>query len=56
MAGLRQWFKGKRNVAAGRAKQGVGYKRGRPATELRGDVQVLKGKAQEGAGRLRRKA
>jgi uncharacterized protein YjbJ (UPF0337 family) len=50
-----QRLKGKLNQAIGRTKATAGYRSGRGGTELKGDVQTLKGETQSAVGRARRK-
>ena len=50
-----QRLKGKVNQAVGRSKSKAGYRSGRNSTELKGDVQTLKGETQSAAGKARRK-
>ena len=51
-----QRLKGKMNQAMGRTKASAGYHSGRGGTELKGNVQTLKGETQSAAGKARRKA
>jgi uncharacterized protein YjbJ (UPF0337 family) len=51
-----QRLKGKLNRAMGRTKAGAGYRSGRGGTELKGNVQTLKGETQEAVGKARRTA
>lgn len=51
-----QRLKGKLNQAIGRTKATAGYRSGRGGTELKGDVQTLKGETQSAVGKVRRKA
>jgi uncharacterized protein YjbJ (UPF0337 family) len=50
-----QRLKGKLNQAIGRTKATAGYRSGRGGTELKGDVQTLKGETQSAVGKARRK-
>jgi len=47
-----QRLKGKMNQAIGRTKATAGYRSGRGGTELKGNVQTLKGETQSAAARL----
>jgi uncharacterized protein YjbJ (UPF0337 family) len=51
-----QRLKGKVNQAIGRTKAGAGYRSGSGRTELKGNVQTLKGETQEAVGKARRTA
>ena len=51
-----QRLKGKVNQAMGRTKATAGYRSGRGGTELKGNVQTLKGETQSAVGKARRKA
>ena len=51
-----QRLKGKVNQAMGRTKASAGYHSGRGGTELKGNVQTLKGETQSAVGKARRKA
>jgi uncharacterized protein YjbJ (UPF0337 family) len=51
-----QRFKGKLNQAMGRTKSSAGYRSGRGSTELKGNVQTLKGETQSAVGKARRTA
>lgn len=44
------------NQAIGRTKAGAGYRSGRGGTELKGNVQTLKGETQSTVGKARRAA
>jgi uncharacterized protein YjbJ (UPF0337 family) len=51
-----QRLKGTLNQAIGRTKAGAGYRSGRGSTELKGNVQTLKGETQSAVGKARRTA
>lgn len=51
MADRTQRVTGKANEVAGKAKAGVGYSTKRPTTAAKGAGEVVKGKAQQAAGK-----